>query len=167
MILFNSKTKRAFAPKIRSKILKKWDKLTESDLEKSTGSFKKLIKNDMAAKEIPSENYPNLTHVTERVIQRAIIAKQERKTEKIVNSIDVMLSVLTEFESIVAIRLIELGLTRGKVDSYIRYHSNKYSSVLDHYKDSRLIQRKKLLKVVSIAFFVLAVMIYFTKQFTD
>jgi hypothetical protein len=44
MILSHSQTKRAFAPKIRSKILKKWDKLTESDLEKSTGSFKKLIK---------------------------------------------------------------------------------------------------------------------------
>ena len=44
--------------------------------------FKLLLQYDIKNTEIPSANYPNLTQQTERVIQRAIIAKQERRTEK-------------------------------------------------------------------------------------
>lgn len=35
-------TKRAFAPKIKSKILNKWNKLSESDVESISGRFNLL-----------------------------------------------------------------------------------------------------------------------------
>jgi len=35
-------TKRAFAPKLRNKILSKWNKLSESDLESLSGRFNLL-----------------------------------------------------------------------------------------------------------------------------
>ena len=131
--------------------------------------FKLLLQIDNVVREIPSANYPNLTQQTERVIQRAIIAKQERRTEKNVTALDVMLSVLTEFESQVAINFIELGLTREKVETYIRTYAIKHSSPLDYYKDGRVIKRKRLLKrlvkVVPITLFVLIAVIYFLKTF--
>jgi hypothetical protein len=131
--------------------------------------FKLLLQIDNVVREIPSANYPNLTQQTERVIQRAIIAKQERRTEKNVTALDVMLSVLGEFESHVAINLIELGLTREKVDSYIRSYAIKSSSPLDYYKDGKVIKRKRLfkrlVKVVPITLFVLIAIIYFVKTY--
>ena len=131
--------------------------------------FKMLLQYDNQNTEIPSANYPNLTQQTERVIQRAIITKQERKTEKNVTALDVMLSVLSEFESHVAMNLIELGLTREKFDSYIRSYSIKNSSPLDYYKDGKVITRKRLfkrlLKVVPITLFALIAVIYFVKTF--
>ena len=67
----------------------------------------------------------------------------------------------------VTIRLIELGLTREKVDSYIRFHSNKYSSALIHYKNGKIIKRKrlfkKLLKIIPISFIFVITLIYFLK----
>jgi hypothetical protein len=131
--------------------------------------YKLLLQYDKQNTEIPSANYPNLTQQTERVIQRAIIAKQERKTEKNVTALDVMLSVLGEFDSHVAMNLIELGLTREKVDLYIRSYTIKNSSPLDYYKDGKVIKRKrlfkKLVKVVPITLFVLIAVIYFVKIF--
>jgi len=131
--------------------------------------FKLLLQYDIKNTEIPSANYPNLTQQTERVIQRAIIAKQERRTEKNVTALDVMLSVLGEFESHVAFNLIELGLTREKVDLYIRSYAIKNSSPLDYYKDGKVIKRKRLfkrlLKVVPITLFALIAVIYFVKTF--
>lgn len=131
--------------------------------------FNLLLQHDIQIIEIPSVNYPNLTQQTERVIQRAIIAKQERKTEKNVTALDVMLSVLAEFESHIAMNLIELGLTREKLDSYIRSYAIKNSSPLDYYKDGKVIKRKRLLKrlvkVVPITLFVLIAIIYFVKTY--
>ena len=131
--------------------------------------YKLLLQYHKQNTEIPSANYPNLTQQTERVIQRAIIAKQERRTEKNVTALDVMLSVLTEFESHEAMSLIELGLTREKVDSYIRTYAIKNSSPLDYYKDGKVITRKrlfkKLLKVVPITLSVFIAIIYFVKTF--
>lgn len=131
--------------------------------------FKLLIQHNIQNTESPSANYADLTQQTERVIQRAIIAKQERRTEKNVTALDVMLSVLTEFESQVAINFIELGLTREKVETYIRTYAIKHSSPLDYYKDGRVIKRKRLLKrlvkVVPITLFVSIAVIYFLKTF--
>jgi hypothetical protein len=131
--------------------------------------FKLLLQIDNVVRETPSANYPNLTQQTERVIQRAIIAKQERRTEKNVTALDVMVSVLAEFESHVAMNLIELGLTREKLDSYIRSYAIKNSSPLDYYKDGKVIKRKRLLKklvkVVPITLFVLIAIVYFIKTY--
>jgi hypothetical protein len=138
---------------------------------KFLSDLKLSLNNNQNITEIPSANYPNLTYETERVIQRAIFSRQERKSKNHVSSLDVMLSILNEFNSDVTKNMIKLGLNKENMNSYILGYTEITKTVLDDYKDGKLIRRKRLrnkvIKMIPLYIVILVAMIYLASIITN
>jgi hypothetical protein len=148
--------------------------LNSKNVEKAIQTLKldnsKIIKiisvnenSDFEIDEAPSESNPFLTNIVERVILRAIIITQEKEVRKLVSSCDILLAVLSEYNSSISRELNLLGLYSSKLHDFInrKDSSNQYDNNLIDYSERNKAKGLELYKIIiSVFIFVVVITAY-------